>query len=497
MLEEPSQLSEESGVCNDSQSSVTSFRRQDIYSYSLIGKYARILLLLVSSSLLVWLSLLAMRGSVSLHSLAAALVLLTSLLWDRGSRGVRVFLLVAMTLNVVSSVINPNVFLIKPDAYNPLLIPEIILAICLVTASCFEIASVCKGRGRPPLIKLMWLGLVLVPAFVYVVGLPIVNPWLDAMMDGGNRVRARDPNWTMVKEIAFRAAKFGVFLIFAYVGACVGSFLNVVAYCIPRGESVGLRDSSCPVCKNKILRKDNLPVFSYIHLAARCRSCHSIISARYLIVELLIGFIFGSLFLFELVTGAVNVPTMNSMSHTGVLWVVLFPKWKLIGIYFYHCFFASALVVLALIEWDGQKLGYRYSILLIMAFLVVATFYLPCQPIPAPEILLSWFGHVPTVSQFGKLVLGGLCGAVLGCCVSSIKKQTNGTTLIPAMVLSGVVLGWQSIVHVFLIFLALQLLVRLLPLFRNLFSPRPSAVLLLAILGHHPIWKYLFQQFSL
>lgn len=497
MLEEPNQLTEESGVCNDSQSSVTSSRRRDIYSYSLAGKYSRILLLLVSLPLFVWLSQLAVRGNVSLHSLAAVLVLLALLLWGRGSRGLRVFLLVAMTLNVFSSVINPNAFLIKPDAYNPLLIPEVILVICLIAASCFEIASLCKGRGRPPLIKLMCLSFVLIPAFVYIVGVPLVASWLELFAEEGSRGNARDPNWTTAKEMALRSAKFGVFLVFAYFGACVGSFLNVVAYCIPRGESIGLRDSSCPICQTKILRKDNLPVFSYVHLSARCRSCHSLISARYLIVELLIGFIFGSLFLFELVTGAANVPTMNSMSHTGVLWVVLFPKWKLIGIYFYHCFFASALVVLALIEWDGQKLGYRCSIFLIMVFMVVATLYPPFQPIPAPEILFSWFSQVSTVSQFGKLVLGGLSGAALGCCVSAIKKQANGTTFIPAMILSGIVLGWQSVVHVFLIFIALQLIFRFLPLFRNLCSSRPSSVLLLAIGVHHPIWKFVFQQFSL
>jgi hypothetical protein len=132
-----------------------------------------------------------------------------------------------------------------------------------------------------------------------------------------------------------------------------------------------------------------------------------------------------------------------------------------------------------------------------MVFMVVATLYPPFQPIHAPEILFSWFSQVSTVSQFGKLVLGGLSGAALGCCVSAIKKQANGTTFIPAMILSGIVLGWQSVVHVFLIFIALQLIVRFLPLFRNLCSSRPSSVLLLAIGVHHPIWKFVFQQFSL
>ncbi|MDA7913240.1 prepilin peptidase [bacterium] len=497
MLNEPNKLTREAAVRNESCLSTTRVKVEGPYSYSLVGEYSRILLLLVSLPLTIWLLQLVARQSASVIPMVAALVLVASLLSERGLRGVRVFLLVAMTVNVFSSVINPNAFLIKPEAYNPLAVPNVILLICLATASFFETANVCRDNGRPTRIKLMCLGFVLLPALVYVVGVPVVTSWLEAMAEGDSRVNARDPNWTTAKEIALRAAKFGVFLIFVYFGACVGSFLNVVAYCIPRGEAVGFRNSICPVCQNKILRKDNLPVFSYINLSARCRNCESLISSRYLIVELLIASIFGSLFLFELVTGAANVPTMNSVSHTGVLWVVLFPKWNLIGIYFYHCFFISALAVLALMEWDEQKLDYRYSLSLILVFLIAATFYLPFQPLPAPELLLVWIGQIPEVSQFGKLVLGGLGGAALGCIVAAIKKQTNGSTFIPAMALSGVVLGWQSVLHVLLIFLALQLFVRYLPLFRTLLSARPTSVLLLAIWAHHPIWKYLFQQFSL
>lgn len=494
MLDQPNHLTEEVEVHHDFKRSVASLRGQDPYTCSLVGEYARILLLLVSVPLLVWLFQLVTRENVSPIPLVAALVLVTSLLSKRGGKALRVCLLAAMTLNVFSSVINPNAFLLKPDTYNPLATPNVILLICLATASFFEIASACRDSRRPTMIKLMCWGIVFIPAFVYVIGIPIVTPWLELLAE--RNARARDPNWTMAKEIALRAAKFSVFLLFTYLGACVGSFLNVVAYCIPRGESVGLRNSSCPICKNKILRKDNLPIFSYINLSARCRSCQSLISPRYLVVELLIASIFGSLFLFELVTGAANVPAVSSMSHAGVLWVVLFPKWKLIGIYFYHCLFASTLVVLSLIEWDGQKLSYRHSVTIVLVFLTSATFCQPFQPIPAPEFLLAWLGSISVLAQLGKLVLGGLCGAGLGGLVVAFTKQTNRSTLIPAMALSGIVLGWQPVVHVFLIFMVLQIFVRYLPMFRTLLSARPTALLLLAVLIHHPMWKYLLQQFS-
>ncbi|MDB4357751.1 prepilin peptidase, partial [Mariniblastus sp.] len=248
MLNEPNKLTREAAVRNESCLSTTRVKVEGPYSYSLVGEYSRILLLLVSLPLTIWLLQLVARQSASVIPMVAALVLVASLLSERGLRGVRVFLLVAMTVNVFSSVINPNAFLIKPEAYNPLAVPNVILLICLATASFFETANVCRDNGRPTRIKLMCLGFVLLPALVYVVGVPVVTSWLEAMAEGDSRVNARDPNWTTAKEIALRAAKFGVFLIFVYFGACVGSFLNVVAYCIPRGEAVGFRNSICPVC---------------------------------------------------------------------------------------------------------------------------------------------------------------------------------------------------------------------------------------------------------
>lgn len=74
-----------------------------------------------------------------------------------------------------------------------------------------------------------------------------------------------------------------------FIGACVGSFLNVCIYRIPEDESVVTPRSRCPGCGTVIAWYDNIPVVSWLLLRARCRSCARPIAARYPLVEVLTG----------------------------------------------------------------------------------------------------------------------------------------------------------------------------------------------------------------
>jgi len=76
------------------------------------------------------------------------------------------------------------------------------------------------------------------------------------------------------------------------LGLAFGSFLNVCIYRLPLGLSVVTPRSACPGCKRPIAFYDNLPVVSWLLLRGRCRNCHSKISPRYLIIELLTGALF-------------------------------------------------------------------------------------------------------------------------------------------------------------------------------------------------------------
>ena len=80
----------------------------------------------------------------------------------------------------------------------------------------------------------------------------------------------------------------------AAAGAVIGSFLNVVAHRVPRGESLVSPGSHCPECDAPVKPYDNVPVVSWLLLRGRCRSCGAPISPRYPLVELVTAVTFAA-----------------------------------------------------------------------------------------------------------------------------------------------------------------------------------------------------------
>lgn len=107
-----------------------------------------------------------------------------------------------------------------------------------------------------------------------------------------------------------------VYVIVFFLGASVGSFLNVIIYRIPEGLSILYPPSRCPHCLHRLQPYDNVPIFGWFWLKGRCRYCHAPISARYPLIETLTG----CLFLLTLLTGGLT-------GHTVGMW--LFLAWLL------------------------------------------------------------------------------------------------------------------------------------------------------------------------
>lgn len=89
-----------------------------------------------------------------------------------------------------------------------------------------------------------------------------------------------------------------IWLAFIFVfGCCIGSFLNVVIYRLPRDESLIVPPSVCPACGKRIRFYDNIPLVSWLLLGRKCRCCKVPISPRYFVIEFLTGLVFTGLFI--------------------------------------------------------------------------------------------------------------------------------------------------------------------------------------------------------
>lgn len=89
------------------------------------------------------------------------------------------------------------------------------------------------------------------------------------------------------------ASTWMLVLFVGVLGLLIGSFLNVVIYRVPAGESVVRPRSRCMTCGHEITAAENVPVVSWLVLRGRCSGCGSRISRRYPLVELGTGILFG------------------------------------------------------------------------------------------------------------------------------------------------------------------------------------------------------------
>ena len=179
-------------------------------------------------------------------------------------------------------------------------------------------------------------------------------------------------------------------------GALVGSFLNVVAHRLPRGESIVRPRSRCPGCGAQLAAYDNVPLLSWLMLRGRCRRCGERISARYPAVELLTAAVFATL---VAVRGA----------DEGLL--LEFP-------------FAAALIALASIDLDHRllpnRIVYPLAIWCVAAIAVIAPGELPEHLVAGAAaflfLLLAVLAY-PAGMGMGDVKLAGAMGLCLGVAV--------------------------------------------------------------------------------
>lgn len=465
------------------------------YESSLLGEYARLFLLLFVIPLVFSFLNHAINHQTGFVCLAAGVMLLATLITPSGYPFLRIAFLLGMTLNMLAYVVNPDDYL-HLSAVNPSNLTVFILLVCLSAATAFEFDACFRSSSQAARFKMLMWGLLFAPVLFYILGLPILESIWDKIAQDERKLALRDPDWSLLKEAVFRGSKFGVFALFAYLGACFGSFLNVVAYCIPKGERFVSRASTCPKCNETISRFDNLPIFSYINLGAKCRSCKSLISPRYLAVELIVVGIFVSLFAYQLITGCENVPEAK-INYEGILWVVLYPKWPAIWLYVFHSFFMCIVLLLALIEWDHQPAGKLFPAVVGLLFFVAAAVYLPLQPVSLfSQLPRMTFQLSPLTEQFIKLLMGAAVGGAAGRLFGLLFTARHTSTLTFTFLMAGMVLGWQAILQISVIFGVIWLVASLIPFTRTSLKSRPTAICFMTIALHHPVWGKIAEVWS-
>ena len=184
-------------------------------------------------------------------------------------------------------------------------------------------------------------------------------------------------------------------IIFAY-GCCIGSFLNVVIYRMPRDKSLITPPSSCPSCGKHIRFYDNIPLFSWLLLGRKCRYCRVPISPRYFFIELLTALVFLSLFILYFYTDLRE--TVQPFLGRGWL------------IYLLHIIMLSAFIAASAIDLE------HWIIPLSICWLVTAAGLIGSAvgPYFIESTLIRTYSLLPVASaNTGSLALGAAIGLAI------------------------------------------------------------------------------------
>ncbi len=199
-----------------------------------------------------------------------------------------------------------------------------------------------------------------------------------------------------------------------FIGACIGSLLNVCIVRIPREESIVWPGSHCRTCDHKISWWENIPIISYIFLHGRCRKCKQKISIQYPIVEIL--------------TMLLSIATWWYLGRIGMYLA-------------YFLLLIAPLIVISFIDLEHKIIPNSISLPGIVAGIGINM------------IFGGRYGYVAafTNSMLGIVVGGGFL-FIVAFAYEKIKKQEGmggGDVKLAAML--GAFFGWQASIFILLV----------------------------------------------
>lgn len=297
----------------------------------------------------------------------------------------------------------------------------------------------------------------------------------------------------------------GVIWIF-FLGGCFASFLNVVAWRLPRGRGVN-GSSMCPFCETELLFSDNLPVYGWIRNSGKCRTCRTPISPRYLIVEVFLGFIFLLIAFFEILTGGSNLPFQQPSQSQGFEYLLFDPQWNLIQIAAYHLALICLLFTISLIRSERLQiprsvfywgLGIGVGLPLIWPDMTLIAWNIDTDQL----IEIARASSTQFITFAYGLIAGSACGLLCSWATLNSKRmlddRVHQSTIeqlncvddtIAAMALVGIFLGWQAALSVTLFFLFIQAVLLVSTKGNRTSAVTPSAAVFVATLLHLITWQ--------
>ena len=236
----------------------------------------------------------------------------------------------------------------------------------------------------------------------------------------------------------------------ALFGACIGSFLSVCIYRIPRDESIVRPRSHCPSCNTMIPWYFNIPVLSWIMLGGKCHFCKARISPRYLILEVFTALLFTVVW-FQVLSGMMMTDgelqlwmahgnDLLAPASNAPLGLTPLPAWALLPAYWLVLW---GLILGTFVDLEHYIIPDRVTIGGIIAGLVISAL------VPELHFTLSWKtslirSAIGLAAGFGGLWLIAIIGEF------AFKKEAMGFGDVKLMGAIGAFFGWKAVIFVLL-----------------------------------------------
>lgn len=212
----------------------------------------------------------------------------------------------------------------------------------------------------------------------------------------------------MLAEVMDFLAVPALVLVF-FIGASIGSFLNVVIYRLPAGLSLIYPPSRCPHCLTRLKKRENIPVFGWLRLKGKCAHCKRTIAPRYPLIE----------------------------AATGILFVIVFWIFGISLSTLGYWTFLSWLLALAMIDLDTMTLPNPLT----QSGLVLGLGFSAIVGFSSGEILGAIHGFISgVVGAIAGIWLLDLIG-IIGSMILGQPAMGAGDSKLMAMI--GAWLGWQ------------------------------------------------------